>query len=155
MRTARIYLETTMFNYYFDRERDAHPYTKNLFEEVKSGKYLAYTSVYVITELLKAPEDKRSLMLGLIREYDIVTLDRSDEAERLAGMYTREGVIPERFKMDAVHIAVTTVYDLDMILSLNFKHIVKKKTMDLTALVNVREGYRRVGIFTPMEVVEE
>lgn len=155
MRIPKIYLETTMFNYYFDQDRDAHPYTRTLFEEIRAGKYLAFTSEYVIAELVRAPEGKRSSMLGLIGEYDVAVLELSDEAERLAGIYVREGIIPEKFQTDGIHIAVTTVNDLDMILSLNFKHIVKKKTMDLTALVNVREGYRSIGIFTPMEVVEE
>lgn len=155
MRLQKVYLETTMFNYYFDKDRDAHPYTKALFNEIKMGKYLAYTSEYVIAELLKAPENKRSLMLGLIREYEIVVLELSEETERLARIYVKEGIIPDRFMTDGIHIAATTVHDLDMILSLNFKHIVKKKTMELTSLVNIREGYRSIGIFTPMEVVEE
>ncbi len=155
MRIPKIYLETTMFNYYFDQDRDAHPYTKMLFNEIKTGKYVAYTSEYVIAELLRAPENKRSSMIGLIGEYDIVVLELSEEIERLARIYVQAGIIPEKFMADGLHIAATTVNDLDMILSLNFKHIVKKKTMELASFVNIREGYRSIGIFTPMEVVEE
>ncbi len=110
---------------------------------------------YVIAELLRAPENKRSSMIGLIGEYDIVVLELSEEIERLARIYVQAGIIPEKFMADGLHIAATTVNDLDMILSLNFKHIVKKKTMELASFVNIREGYRSIGIFTPMEVVEE
>ena len=95
MRIQKIYLETTIFNYYFD-----------------------------------------------------------DEAENLARRYINENVIPQRFITDGIHIAVATVNDLDIILSLNFKHIVKKKTIELTELVNIHEGYRKIQIYTPMEVVE-
>ena len=143
-----------MFNYYFDSDRDAHPYTRMLFEEIGAGKYIAFTSGYVVAEIMRAPEAKRSLMLGLVDKYNMTVLGLSDEAERLAHIYVREKIIPEKFMTDGIHIAVTTVNDLDMILSLNFKHIVKKKTMDLTALVNMREGYRSIRIFTPMEVVD-
>ncbi|MCL2020377.1 MAG: hypothetical protein FWG70_11585 [Oscillospiraceae bacterium] len=59
MRKPKIYLETTMFNYYFDTERDAHSDTVTLFKEVKAGKYKAYTSSYVIDELLKTSDDRR------------------------------------------------------------------------------------------------
>jgi len=45
MRVPRIYLETTLFNYYFEKERDAHVDTVKLFEEIKAGKYQAFTSV--------------------------------------------------------------------------------------------------------------
>lgn len=155
MRRAKIYMETTVFNYYFDSERDAHPYTVKLFEEVMQGKYTAFTSAYVVGELLQAHEEKRDKMLALIEKYDIAVLDLSEEAERLAAIYVKEGIIPERFTTDGIHIAVATVNDLDMILSLNFKHIVKKKTIELTELVNVREGYKKVQIYTPMEVVED
>ena len=51
MRVPRIYLETTMFNYYFDEDRDAHADTVRLFEDIAAGKYAAFTSVYVIDEL--------------------------------------------------------------------------------------------------------
>ena len=31
----RIYLETTMFNYYFDKDRDGHAATVRMFEAIK------------------------------------------------------------------------------------------------------------------------
>lgn len=155
MRIAKIYLETTIFNYYFDVERDAHPDTVKLFEEIEAGKYLAFTSRYVIDELSKAPEEKRKKMLSLIKRSKITVLDTSNEAESLASIYASEGIIPQRFLTDGVHIAMATVHDMDMILSLNFKHIVKKKTVELSEAVNVRQGYRKVQIFTPMEVVDD
>lgn len=68
MRVPKIYLETTMFNYYFDKERDAHADTVKLFEEIASGKYEAYTSAYVINELSDADELKKSNMLSLTCE---------------------------------------------------------------------------------------
>jgi predicted nucleic acid-binding protein len=148
-------LETTIFNYYFDAERDAHPYTVRLFEEIAAGKYIAFTSAYVVRELMDAPEPKRGKMLALVEQYGVEIFGPSDEAEQLAQIYTGEGIILQRFLTDAIHIACATVHDLDMILSLNFKHIVRKKTIELTELVNVREGYRKVQIYTPMEVVDD
>ena len=59
IRIQNVYLETTMFNYYFDAERNAHADTVKLFEEIKAGKYKAYTSAYAIDELMDAPEEKR------------------------------------------------------------------------------------------------
>ena len=41
-----------------------------------------------------------------------------------------------------------------MIVSYNFKHIVKLKTVAMTEIVNLREGYRRIGIFSPTEVID-
>jgi hypothetical protein len=43
---------------------------------------------------------------------------------------------------------------MDFIVSLNFRHIVKRKTIEETELVNYREGYKRIGIYTPAEVID-
>ena len=51
MRTPKIYLETTLFNFYFDTDRDAHAATVKLFEEIAAGKYEPFTSRYVVDEL--------------------------------------------------------------------------------------------------------
>jgi len=53
-----------------------------------------------------------------------------------------------------LHIAIATVYDLDMIISMNFQHIVKRKTKIGTGNINALNGYRVVEICSPMEVVE-
>jgi len=154
MRIPRIYLETTMFNYYFETKRDAYADTVAFFEEIRTRKYKAFTSVYAIRELMRAPDERAQKMIALISEYGVTTLDASEEAETLASMYQKQGIIPPGSTIDAQHIAVAAVNDIDMILSLNFKHIVRKKTEAMTGLVNSALGYRPVEIHSPMEVVE-
>ena len=154
MRTPRIYLETTMFNYYFEPEREAHADTVKLFEEIKEGKYQAYTSVYATAELLKAPDERAQKMVNLISEYGIKILEASDEADILATKYQEQGIMPQGSTVDAQHISIASTNDLDMIISLNFKHIVRKKTVTMTGRVNVDLGYKQVEIHSPMEVVE-
>ena len=155
MRKPSIYLESTIYNHFFDTDREAHAATVKLFEEIQAGKYEAYTSLYVTNELENAEEPKRSKMLDLITEYDIEVLDISDEARFLADMYVKEGIIPARFTYDALHVACATVNDLDYIFSLNFKHINKVKTKTMTSAINIREGYKPVIIASPMEVIED
>jgi hypothetical protein len=41
-----------------------------------------------------------------------------------------------------------------MIISMNFQHIVKRKTERMTAAINILNGYRAVDICNPMEVSE-
>jgi len=125
-----------------------------LFEEIKAGKYKAYTSPYTIGELEKAPEDKYLKMLRLIEEYGVIVLDASDEAAYLGSLYQERGIVPVRSTVDAQHIAVATINDMDMIISLNFEHIVRKKTMEMTGYVNTELGYKSIKIHSPMEVVD-
>jgi len=152
MRKQKIYLETTLFNYYFDEDRENHPDAVRLFKDIATGKYEAYTSLYVVDELEKAPEEKRDRMIALIEQYGITALALNDEAERLADTYVEQGVIPQKYRTDGVHIAVAAVNDLDLIISMNFQHIVKRKTKIGTGSINALNGYRAVEICTPMEV---
>jgi len=84
----KIYLETTLFNFYFDEGRGfAHESTRALFREIAAGKYKAFTSTYVTDELENAPETKRDKMMGLLAEYNIAVLAPNDDAVRPAKKY--------------------------------------------------------------------
>ena len=155
MKIPTIYLETTIFNFPF--ADDAPQYkadTLKLFKEIKLGKFKPYTSEYVIEELETATDTIRDNRLGLIKEYDVEIIPKNKDVERLADVYIREGIIKAKYGTDAIHIASATIKALDFIVSLNFKHIVKRKTKEETGKINVREGYGQIAIYTPMEVVE-
>nr|AGS52016.1 hypothetical protein [uncultured bacterium contig00006] len=155
MRTPRIYLETTIFNYYFDRARDSHADTVKLFEEIRAGKYEPYTSSYVLDELEETKDDgKRREMLALIGEYGITVIPGDDESRRFANIHVRAGIIPAMKSYDSLHIAVATVNDMDYVFSFNFQHINRIKTKTMTSAINLGEGYKPVTIATPGEVVE-
>ena len=156
MRKQKIYIETTLFNHYFDDDRGfAHESTVTLFKEIAAGKYEAFTSDYVTAELERTSGEKREKMIGLLGEYDITVLEPDPEAGKLADLYVSEGIIPVKYRTDGLHIAVAAVNDLDMIISMNFQHIVKRKTKIGTGSINAINGYRAVEIFNPMEVIED
>ena len=151
----KLYLETTMFNYYFDTERDGHADTVRLFEKIRAGEYEAYTSIYALEELEDAPEPKRNQMLALIDEYKITVLPVTNESDQLADLYILENIIPARFRLDGAHIAVTSINGLDYVLSYNFKHINRARTKLLTGRINSKKGYGTVLICTAKEVLED
>lgn len=155
MRIPRMYIETSVFNFVFAEDApEKRVDTLALFEEIRQGKYEPFTSAYVIDELAQAGEPKRGKMLSLIADYSMTAVPIDSEAERLARIYVSEGIIPQKYFIDGVHIAIAAVYDLDFVVSYNFKHIVKRKTVTMTEGINLREGYKRVGIFSPTEVIE-
>ena len=151
----KIYLETTMFNYFFDEDRDGHDDTIRLFKSISDGKHEAYTSGYTIIELDETQEPKRSKMLSLITEYGLTVLNISEESDQFANEYVTEGIIPERFRIDGAHIAIASIHGLDYVLSYNFRHINKAKTKLLTERVNREHGYGTVVICTAKEVLDD
>lgn len=155
MRTLNIYIETSVFNFYFsDQDEEKKADTIKLFDEIRIKKYKPFVSASVLEELSRASEPKRSMMISLVSEYEMQLLPASLEAEQLADEYVLEGIIPDKYRTDGIHIALTAVYGLDFIVSYNFTHIVKRKTIEMTEIVNFREGYKRVGIYSPTEVIE-
>jgi hypothetical protein len=155
MSIPKIYLETTIFNFPF--ADDAPEYkadTVKLFDEIRAGKYEPYTSTYAVEELEDTVEtDKLEKMRRLIEEYSVTIIPASPEAERLAAIYIAEGAVKATYVTDAYHIAMTTVNQLDFIVSMNFQHIVKQTTIEETARINEREGYKKIGIYRPSEVI--
>ena len=135
MQKLKIYLETTMFNYYFDTDRDANADTVILFEECAAWIFKPYTSLYVISELEDAPSYKRDKMLALLNKYSIIVLAASEEADNLARRYIADGALPSGSLTDASHIAVASVHELDMIISLNFNTILNLKSLQSHSLL--------------------
>jgi hypothetical protein len=154
MRKQKVYLETTMFNYYLDETKNAQPVTVAFFKAIGSGQFEGYTSVYAYDELDKAPEPQRTNMLNLIGKYHITVLDTSDEIIHLAETYIKNNIIPKKKRVDALHIAIASVNELDMILSYNFRHINKLKTKTQIPAANLVSGYRDIIIAQPEEVID-
>jgi predicted nucleic acid-binding protein len=153
IKKLRLYLETTVFNYYFDTDRDGHEDTVRLFEAIGRGEFEGYTSEYVMIELRDAKEPKQSNMLALPEKYGVTILDADDEAVRVANLYIQKDIVPMKYQVDAIHIAIASVKRLDCVLSFNYQHINKLKTKRMTEEINLAEGYKAITICTPMEVL--
>ena len=122
MRIQKVYLESSIFNFCFaDDAPDKRQDTWKLFEEIKERKYDPYTSFVTVDELNKTKDSlKREKMLALINEYDIGILDDDAEADVLADDYVREGIIPIKYRDDALHIAVATIAEMTHYFELEF-----------------------------------
>ncbi len=108
MRAPKIYIETSVFNFVFaDDAPDKRHDVLVLFDEICHGKYKPYSSAYVLRELRRAPEPKRGKMFSLLERYAVTILPADDEAQKLAEKYVSEGIVPEKYLTDALHIAIT------------------------------------------------
>jgi hypothetical protein len=75
-------------------------------------------------------------MLNQIPEYGINVLEIDQRAIELAVVYIEMGIIPLKFRMDGVHIAMASINETDCIISLNFHHSNKLKTKMATEIIN-------------------
>ena len=77
----------------------------------------------------------------------------SDAVEQLSQNYIRDGAIPEGYPEDAYHIAIAVTNNLDVVLSWNFRHIVRRKTKDIVNMVNSMHNFKHIEIMTPAELL--
>ena len=93
-------------------------------------------------------------MLNLISQYKITILEIDQRAYDLSEIYVEMGIIPQKFRIDGIHIAMAAIHNMDCIVSLNFHHINKLKTKITTEVIHRMKGYNNPFICTPMEVID-
>lgn len=152
MKPPRIYLDTSVFGGYFDKEfsRDS----ARVFEAVQRGKLKVIFSDLVAFELQKSPREVQELAQSLLPE-NAEEVDFDEEAEALRDAYLEAGIVTPSSATDAGHVATATVYRADAIVSWNFKHIVQLEKMKLYNQVNLRNGYGFLEIVSPREVLSD
>lgn len=157
MKRLKLYLETSVWNFYFAADApEKKEVTRQFFEQVQHGEYDIFISDIVFREIIKASEEKRQLLSDLIVTYHPKELEITDEVMRLADLYLQEGVLPQRAIDDARHVAIATIYEMDALISWNLKHLANLKRMERVNGVNLKEGYaKRLELVTPMEVSNE
>lgn len=155
MKKIKYYLDTTIFNFVFaEGDAEKKDITLKLFKDLSLIAEGIYISYEVIREISRAPEPRKSQLEGLLRETNPLLLEVDIEAEKLAERYVKEGIIPERYRSDALHIAVAVTNEIEVIVSWNFEHIVKLKTRVMVNGVNRLLGYHEIEICSPEEVIE-
>jgi predicted nucleic acid-binding protein len=146
----KVYLDTSIFDYYFDQGREGNLMISRLFEEIWNKDYQSYASSYVIDELKKSSEEKGIKTINILSDFKAIILQPNDFATQLAKYYIDTSIIPESYFTDALHIAISSVNNLGTILSFNRKYIVTKKTKIFTGFINDMFGYKKLDINSPI-----
>jgi hypothetical protein len=79
----------------------------------------------------------------------------SPEAMALLGQYSTKNILGPKFQNDMLHIALATIADVDVLVSWNFRHIVRLDKIRLFNAVNIECGYKPLTICSPREVVPD
>ena len=159
MKLLKIYLDTSVVNFLFAEDApDFKRVTIDFFEHyVRRKVYQVYVSEVVIREIEQtSDENQKERLLNVIAEFDLRVLPLTDEANKLALLSLAERILPEKKLDDARHIALTTVNQIDILLSWNFKHLANINKQLAVKVINEREGYYYPMLLTnPMEVLYE
>lgn len=154
MRTLKLYLETSVWNFYFaDDAPEKKDATLEFFERVQHGEFDIYISQIVFDEIGRASETKQEQLERVIEQFHPHELDITEDVLTLAEKYIAELALPTRAIDDSIHAAVSTVYEMDALISWNLRHLANLRRKERINGVNLLEGYsKRLDIVTPMEV---
>jgi hypothetical protein len=149
MKAQRVYVDTSVLGGCFDAEFGR--WSNALVDDFRAGRLTLVVSELVIAEVADAPMEIRELLTGLMDlGPEIVAV--SQEALTLADAYQEHGILTPKFYADGMHIAVATIAEVDLLVSWNFRHIVRYDKIRLFTAVNLERGYKPLAIYSPMEV---
>jgi predicted nucleic acid-binding protein len=112
----KLYLETTVPSFLFaDDAPEKQEVTRQFFKWLAISPDKLYISELVLAELNRASPDVRNKRLEAVVRLPVENLSITNEAVDLAGRYVRDGVIPARYRDDAVHVALAVLNNLDVV----------------------------------------
>ncbi len=76
----------------------------------------------------------------------------SEEVLTILAAYEIHGVLGPRFRNDMLHIALATMAEVDVLVSWNFRHIVRLDKIQQFNGINLELGYKTLAIYSPREV---
>ena len=146
----RIYIDTSVVGGYFDDEfKEA---TTKLFDRLDKNEIVFVVSDLLDLELLNAPQQVRQLLHNYSSD-KFQRVELTEEAIKLADTYISEKVVGKTSLEDCRHIAMATIYKVDVLASWNFKHIVNLDRIKGYNSVNMRLGYSIIEIRSPKDLV--
>src|SRR3990170_2373619 len=79
MRKLKLYLDTSVWNFYYaDDSPEKMEVTRQFFESLSSGNYEIYSSAVVIREIDNADENTMSELITLMNKYKPIILEVED-----------------------------------------------------------------------------
>jgi len=147
----KVYTDTSVIGGCFDEE--FKEWSNALFQEFIVGTKQIMLSDLTLQELELARKEVRDKVKEIPDQHIFgITID--DEVIQLAETYIYEGALTNKSYNDALHIALATLNNSDVLASWNFKHIVNLDRIRLYNSINFRLGYRMIEIRTPREILK-
>jgi predicted nucleic acid-binding protein len=139
---TRLYLDTTIPSAYFDNSKPIRQLITQKWFENDAVNFELYISVITVDEIDRLSNiEKRNNIKDIILRNNVKVLELDKNAEELAGLYIKNGAIPDGEYEDALHIAIASVNSVDALTSWNFKHIVSINPIKKIHEINIKNDY--------------
>ena len=150
MKKLKVYLDTSVISHL--QHEDAPEKMKDtllFWEELKTGRYEVVISELTLREIMRCQQPKQGGLINYLGEIEYEVLYDSEEVKALAKSYIENGVLTQKNENDCIHMAFASTSECDAIVSWNFKHMVRLKTIQGVRITNAKNGY-----FKPMDIIQ-
>ncbi|RMG00263.1 MAG: hypothetical protein D6735_13940 [Acidobacteria bacterium] len=142
-----VYLETSVIGAYLD---NSEPFRRDLtirWLERELSEYEAFVSPLVRREIQMMSEPYRSAYLKIIEP--MKNIDISEEAAILAEGYISRGIFHRKHLIDAFHVALASVNEIDYLVTWSFGRLANVRRQARITVFNMAAGFSVPTITTP------
>jgi predicted nucleic acid-binding protein len=150
-----VYIETSIFSYLTAKtSRDivlaAHQHLTQDWWQFTKPNFDVYSSQITMNEI--SAGDPEAAQRRVLSAGNIALLDVNADATYLAKLLLDVGALPPKAALDALHIAVAAVHQMEYLLTWNCKHIANAIMRPIIERTINQHGYRAPIIATPEEL---
>ena len=151
----KLYLETSVVSYFVAERSESIRIAAHQRSTIAMWKGLVNHDVFVsdlvVEEVSKGNQKQVELRLVAIKDFNVLAVN--DKATKLAKNLLSKNAIPVKCPEDALHIAVATVYEMEFIVTWNFKHINNPFMKNRIRAIIEEEGYKSPVICSPEDLI--
>ena len=152
-----VYIESSVVSYL--TARPSSDPIKNSWQAVTqqwwTNKLDATTgciSPYVIQEIQGGDATAAKERIDAVRT--LAMLETNAEIEAIADYLLLGGGLPQKARLDALHIACAAFHSVNILLTWNFKHIANPVQLPIMRGLCAAKGYRLPELVSPLEMLE-
>ncbi|MEW6681062.1 MAG: hypothetical protein AB1297_08635 [bacterium] len=156
MRKLRLYLDSSILGWSLNRGNPTRFAEANLLlQQIAGGRFIGAYSWISEQGIEAAPEHIAKSLWQKVEEARLkrVPIRLGKQADELAQTYCDKKIVPSDFKVDALHIAIATLWKADALVSYNFEHIVSLEIMVAVNEVNKAVNLNKIFLCQPQEVI--
>lgn len=152
-----VYIESSVISYL--TSRPSSDSIKNTWQSVtrqwwttKLDTVTGCISPYVIQEIQSGDADASKERIDAARY--LAVLETNTEIEAIADYLLLGGGLPQKARLDALHIACAAYHSVSILLTWNFKHIANPVQLPVMRGLCAAKGYRLPELVSPLTMLE-
>jgi len=155
---SSLYLETSIISYLTGRRSrnvviTAHQQLTRKWWNMRHQQFELFVSPLVLREVTVGNPTMAQRRLRIVRELPVLAL--TAEATAVAEQLMKNGPLPPKAEVDALHIGVAAVHGIEYLLTWNCRHIANARTRSQIESICRNMGYEPPVMCTPEELTEE